>query len=73
MPSGKAAKASSVGAKTVKGPSPDNASTKPAASRAATRVVKLPASTATSTIVPETMVSDSAVSAWATILDLAQS
>ena len=47
-----AAKASSVGAKTVNGPSPESVSTRPASVTAATRVVKLPAPTATSTIVP---------------------
>ena len=52
MPSGSAAKASSVGAKTVSGPSPASASTRPAACTAVTRVVKRPSATAMSTIVP---------------------
>jgi hypothetical protein len=50
VPAGSAAKASSVGAKTVKGPSPFSVSTSPAASTAATSVPKLPAPTAVSTI-----------------------
>jgi hypothetical protein len=40
-----------VGAKTVNGPSPERVSTKPAALTAATRVLKLLAPTATSTMV----------------------
>ena len=47
-----AANASSVGANTVNGPSPESVSTRPASVTAATRVVKLPAPTATSTMVP---------------------
>jgi len=50
VPSGSLAKASSVGAKTVKGPSPLRASTKPAACKAAAKVVKRPSATAVSTI-----------------------
>ena len=49
IPSGNAAKASSVGANTVNVPSPERVSTNPAASRAATKVLKPPA-TATSAI-----------------------
>merc|ERR1719394_133828 len=44
--SGRAAKASSVGAKTVKGPGAETASTSSAAVRAATKVLKDPFSTA---------------------------
>lgn len=44
------ANASSVGANTVRGPFPFNASTRPAAFRADTRVLNLPAETAVSTI-----------------------
>ena len=47
---GNFAKASSVGAKTVKGPSPLSVSTRPAAFTAATSVLKLPAATAVSTM-----------------------
>ena len=47
-----AANASSVGANTVNGPAPESVSTRPASVTAATRVVKLPAPTATSTMVP---------------------
>ena len=43
IPSGNAAKASSVGANTVNVPSPERVSTNPAASRAATKVLKPPA------------------------------
>jgi len=50
VPAGKAAKASSVGAKTVKGPSPLRVSTNSAAPRAAARVVKRPSATAVSTM-----------------------
>ena len=50
VPAGSLAKASSVGAKTVKGPAPLRVSTKPAAVTAATRVVKEPAETAVSTM-----------------------
>ena len=39
VPSGKAANAASVGAKTVKGPSPDKVSTRPAAITAASNVL----------------------------------
>src|SRR6056297_1360266 len=49
VPSGSAANASSVGAKTVNGPSPFRASTSPAAFTAATRVLKSSAATAVST------------------------
>ena len=47
---GTAAKASSVGANTVNGPSPRSVSSSPAACTADTSVVKLPASTAVSTM-----------------------
>ena len=47
---GSLAKASSVGAKTVNGPAPFSAGTRPAAVRAAARVLKEPAETAVSTI-----------------------
>src|SRR5512141_2392695 len=47
---GTLAKASSVGANTVKGPGPLNVSTSPAAFTASTRVLKSPAATAVSTI-----------------------
>ena len=50
MPSGSLAKASSVGAKTVNGPSPFRALTRSALVRAAARVLKLPAATAVSTM-----------------------
>jgi hypothetical protein len=50
VPAGSAAKAASVGAKTVKGPLPLKVSTRPAALTAATNVLKLPAATAVSTI-----------------------
>ena len=50
VPFGNLAKASSVGANTVNGPLPFKVSTKPAALTAATRVLKLPAATAVSTI-----------------------
>ena len=50
VPLGSLAKASSVGAKTVKGPALLRVSTRPAAPRAAARVVKLPAPTAVSTM-----------------------
>ena len=50
VPAGRAAKASSVGAKTVNGPSPFKTSTRPAAYTAATNVPKLPAPIAVSTI-----------------------
>ena len=50
VPSGRLANASSVGAKTVNGPSPCNVSTRPAASSAATNVVNLPSLTASSTM-----------------------
>jgi hypothetical protein len=49
VPSGRAAKAASVGAKTVNGPSPLRASTKPALVKAVAKTVKL-AATAVSTI-----------------------
>ena len=47
---GSLAKAASVGANTVKGPAPFSAGTKPAAVRAAARVLKVPAPTAVSTM-----------------------
>ena len=50
VPAGNAANASSVGAKTVNGPSPLSTSTKSAAFTAATNVVKDHAATAVSTI-----------------------
>src|ERR687894_649125 len=50
VPSGRAANASSVGAKTVKGPSPRSVSSSPAAWTAVTRVSKSPAATAVSTM-----------------------
>src|SRR6478735_6903442 len=50
VPAGSLAKSSSVGANTVNGPSPLRVSTRPAAWRAAARVVKLPAATAVSTM-----------------------
>lgn len=50
VPWGNLAKASSVGAKTVKGPGLFNVSTSPAACTAVTNVLKLPADTAVSTI-----------------------
>ncbi len=50
MPSGSLAKASSVGANTVKGPSPLSVSTRSAAPKAAARVVKRPSATAVSTM-----------------------
>jgi hypothetical protein len=50
VPSGNLAKASSVGAKTVKGPSLFNVVTKSAAPRAAAKVLKDPAATAVSTM-----------------------
>ena len=50
VPLGSFAKASSLGAKTVKGPSPLRVSTKPAAVKAAARVLKLPLLTAVSTM-----------------------
>ena len=46
MPFGSLANASSVGAKTVKGPVPDSVSTRPAAWTAATSVLNDPAPTA---------------------------
>ena len=49
VPSGSFAKASSVGAKTVRGPLPLRASTRPPALRAAVSVLKEPAATAVST------------------------
>lgn len=52
VPSGKAAKASSVGAKTVNGPSPDSVPTRSAAVTAATKVSKQPSATASATMVP---------------------
>lgn len=48
---GSFANASSEGAKTVKGPELDNVSARPAAVTAATKVLKLPAATAVSTMV----------------------
>jgi len=53
VPSGRSAKASSVGANTVKGPSPERVSTKSAAITAATKVPNDPLPMATSTIVPK--------------------
>ena len=50
MPAGSAANASSVGAKTVNGPSPRRVSSSPAAWTPATRVSKSPAATAVSTM-----------------------
>ena len=47
VPAGSLANAASVGANTVNGPLPESVSTRPAAFTAATRVLKLPASTAT--------------------------
>src|SRR5829696_1122396 len=52
VPSGSAAKASSVGAKTVYGPAPLSVSTRPAAVAAASNVLNEPASVATSTMSP---------------------
>src|SRR3954469_25660585 len=52
VPAGRAAKAASVGAKTVNGPGPLSVSTKPAAFTASTRTVKSSAAAATSTMVP---------------------
>ena len=52
VPAGSPANASSVGAKTVKGPSPDSVSASPAASRAATSVWNLPSPAAMSTMDP---------------------
>src|SRR5271166_5911172 len=51
VPAGSLAKASSVGAKTVKGPLPFKVSTSPAAFTAATRVLNCPAAAATPTMV----------------------
>ena len=48
MPLGSLANASSVGAKTVKGPSPFRVSVRPAASMALARVLKEPAALAVS-------------------------
>jgi len=53
VPAGSLAKASSVGAKTVKGPGPFNVSTRSAALRAAARVLNEPAATAVSTMSEE--------------------
>src|SRR5271166_2576197 len=50
VPAGNLANASSVGAKTVKGPLPFRVSTRPAACRAAARVLNEPAATAVSTM-----------------------
>jgi hypothetical protein len=50
VPGGRAANASSVGAKTVKGPSPRSVSSRPAAWTAVTSVVKSPAAMAVSTM-----------------------
>jgi len=50
VPAGNLAKASSVGANTVNGPSPFNVSTKSAAFTAATNVLNDPAATAVSTM-----------------------
>ena len=50
VPAGSFANALPVGANTVKGPSPDRASTKLAAVKASTRVVNLSSPTAVSTI-----------------------
>jgi hypothetical protein len=50
VPAGRAAKASFVGAKTVKGPSPFRVSTRPAAVTAETRVLKRSSEAAMSTI-----------------------
>ncbi len=50
VPAGSFAKASSVGAKTVNGPTPLSVSTNPAALTAATRVLKEPALAAVSTM-----------------------
>jgi hypothetical protein len=50
VPSGNFAKASSVGAKTVKGPSPCKVSTNPASVSAVANVLKVPASNAIDTI-----------------------
>src|SRR5271157_3144698 len=56
VPLGSLAKASSVGAKTVNGPLPFNASTNPAAWMAATKVLNFPLAIATSTMVLGTCV-----------------
>src|SRR4249919_3649831 len=50
VPAGSAAKAASVGAKTVKGPLPWSVSTRPAALTAVSRVLNEPASVAVSTM-----------------------
>jgi hypothetical protein len=50
VPAGSLAKASSVGAKTVKGPGPESVSTRPAALTAVTKVPKLPTAMAVSTM-----------------------
>ena len=50
MPAGSAAKASSVGAKTVNGPLPWSVSTRPAALAAASSVLKVPAPSAVATM-----------------------
>jgi hypothetical protein len=50
VPAGSAAKAASVGANTVTGPSPLSVSTKPTALTTATKVLKLPLDTAISTM-----------------------
>ncbi len=52
MPAGKAAKAASVGAKMVYGPSPLRVASRSAASMAWVRVLKEPCSSATSRTVP---------------------
>ena len=58
------AKASSVGANTVKGPSLLRVSTSPAGCTAATRVGNVPASRATSTMVPGVSAASSVGAAW---------
>ena len=52
MPAGSAAKAASVGAKTVKGPGPSRVEVRPAASTAARSVLKDPALRAVAMMVP---------------------
>ena len=68
VPSGNLAKASSVGANTVNGPSPANTESSSAACNAATSVVNLPSSTAISTMV---LLTSSATSSTTTVASTA--
>ena len=65
MPAGRAANASSVGAKTVNGPSPLRVSTRPAAVAAVSRVLNEPALVATSTMSPASAAMEGAAVAGA--------